>query len=362
MKIYCAITLLVVLCVSSPSTAQTRKYSNAFLDIGVGARSLGMAGAQVASVSDVSAGFWNPAGLASLPVDLQLDLMHSEYFAGIANFDYGSIAKPLADPKRYVGFTIIRLGIDDIPNTLNLIAPDGSVIYDNITSFSFASYAFLASYAQQLKVEGLRVGGNFKVVHHNVGTFASSWGFGMDAGMQYDYKDWKFGLLVKDITSTFNAWSFSFTDDEKAVLAATGNTIPESSLEITLPKIILGGAYYKQFMEEKISLLAELDIDITTDGKRNVLISANPLSFDPHLGFEVGYVNTIFIRGGVGNIQRATNDEEVVEDITTFQPNIGLGLKIRNLRIDYALTDVGNQSEAFYSHVFSLMVDINKDN
>ena len=43
--------------------AQAPKYSNEFLNIGVGARALGMGNANVASVEGVNSGYWNPAGL-----------------------------------------------------------------------------------------------------------------------------------------------------------------------------------------------------------------------------------------------------------------------------------------------------------
>ena len=51
---------------STSSYAQWRKYSNEFLNIGAGARGLAMGGAQVASVKDGTAGYWNPAGLADV--------------------------------------------------------------------------------------------------------------------------------------------------------------------------------------------------------------------------------------------------------------------------------------------------------
>ena len=46
--------------------SQFRKYSNEFLNIGAGARGLAMGGAQVASVNDGTAGYWNPAGLVNV--------------------------------------------------------------------------------------------------------------------------------------------------------------------------------------------------------------------------------------------------------------------------------------------------------
>ncbi|MFI5170782.1 MAG: hypothetical protein ACHQFW_00240 [Chitinophagales bacterium] len=334
------------------------KYSNEFLSIGVSSRALGMSNSVCASVSDVTGGYWNPASLTLIKPDIQLGIMHSEYFAGIAKYEYGSIAIPLREKNAAVGISLIRFAVDDIPNTLFLIEPDGSINYDNITSFSVADYAFLGSYATKLKWKELRIGGNVKIVHRNAGSFATAWGFGLDGGAQLDIKNWKFGATFRDITSTFNAWSFSFTEEEKNVLLATGNAVPENSLEITTPKLILGAAY--QFkLGENFGLLTEINTDITTDGRRNVLISADPLSVDPHIGLEADYKKFIFLRGGVGNVQRYIPDD-LYEEAWTMQPNLGLGILIGPVQLDYAYTNIGKQSEVLYSHVFSLMFDINK--
>ena len=162
------------------------KYSNEFLAIGVGARALGMANCQVTSVNDVTSGYWNPAGLLSMKSPMQVGLMHSEYFAGIAKYDFGAFAKKI-DSSSVVGFSVIRFGVDNIPNTTELIDAQGNWDYDRITTFSAADYAFLFSYARKMKIEGLRVGGNFKVIRRKVGDFGGAWGFGLDAGAQYDY-------------------------------------------------------------------------------------------------------------------------------------------------------------------------------
>lgn len=349
--------LLFALFVSVESFAQVRKYSNEFLSIGVGARALGMSNANVASVNDVTAGYWNPAGLNLVESDIQFALMHSEYFAGIAKFDYGAIAIPTKDNKRVLALSLVRFAVDDIPNTLKLIQPDGSINYNNITTFSVADYALLLSYAQPIAWKNLRVGGNAKIIHRTAGEFAKAWGFGIDLGAQLDVKDFKFALMARDITTTFNSWSFNFTDEEQAIFAQTNNVIPENSSEITTPKIILGAAYNKA-ISKKVDLVAEVNFDFTTDGKRNVLVNADPVSIDPHLGVELGYSDFVYLRGGVGNVQRSTDFDG--EEIYSFQPNLGVGINIRNLAIDYAYTDIGNQSEALYSHVFSLKVNINK--
>jgi hypothetical protein len=330
------------------------KYSNEFLTIGVGARALGMSNAQVALTDDVYSGYWNPAGLLSIESDLQVSAMHAEYFAGVAKYDYGSIGKAL-DSTSAAAISIIRFGVDDIPNTTELIDAEGNINYDRITSFSAADYAFILSYARLLK-PNLRIGGNAKVIYRKVGDFASAIGFGLDASAQFSLDKWKFGVLARDVTSTFNAWSFNLDDRTKEVFLLTGNEIPENSVEVTLPRIILGVA--RSFEFKNVVLNAEVDFDLTTDGKRNVLVSADPVSVDPHLGLEAAYKGILYLRAGVGNIQKSTNDLEEV--VFTVQPNLGVGLRIKQLSLDYALTDIGDQSVALYSNIFSLRFDIYK--
>lgn len=336
--------------------AQAPKYSNEFLNIGVGARALGMSNASITSVDDVTAGYWNPAGLSRIGNQHQIALMHSEYFAGIAKYDYGAFATRL-DSSSVLGLSLIRFGVDNIPNTTQLIDANGNVDYDKITTFSAIDWGVLVSYAKKLKIPGLHVGANVKIIRRKVGDFAGAWGFGLDAGLQYDHKKWKLGLMARDVTSTFNAWTYNLSEETKAVFLQTGNEIPENGVEITLPKLILGVSR-KFDLTKKFTLLAELNGDATFDGKRNVLIKSKVVSFDPHLGLEAGYMNMIFLRAGIGNYQMYT--DAYGKKVRTFQPNIGVGVRIKSFYIDYALTDIGDQSVALYSNVFSLKVDINK--
>lgn len=335
------------------SQSNTPKYSNEFLSIGVGARGLAMAGAQVALVDDATSAFWNPAGLGLSKGDRQLALMHAEYFAGIAKFDYGTICAPI-DATRNIGISVIRFAVDDIIDSTDLVDADGNIDYGRLKSFSASDYAFMFSYSKKTKIQGFRYGGNVKVIHRKVGKFAKAWGFGIDLGAQYDYKKWKFGLFGKDITSTFNAWSFN-TDAFKDVFIKTGNEIPENGLEITLPKAILGIAY-RVDIGKRFSVTPALDLDITFDGKRNVVVKSDPVSIDPHMGLEIAYQDFIFLRGGVNNIQQVKDNNNGTS--TTVQPNMGVGVRIKSITIDYALTNIGNAAQTLYSNVFSLKWNI----
>ena len=132
------------------------KYSNEFLAIGIGADALGLANSVVAQTGNVNSGYWNPAGLVKCDKWLEVGLMHSEYFAGIAKYDYLGLSHSL-DDKSTVGFSAIRFAVDDIPNTTQLIDNNGNIDYDRITTFTAADYAFLFSYARQIeKIPGLK--------------------------------------------------------------------------------------------------------------------------------------------------------------------------------------------------------------
>jgi hypothetical protein len=353
-------SVVVLFCYSA--TAQFRKYSNEFLNIGAGARGLAMGSAQVASVSDGTSGYWNPAGLVGIQDHPQINLMHAEYFAGIGKYDYASVAFPTSGNKRTIGITGLRFAVDDIMNTLFLVEPDGSINYNNIQAFSSADYAFIFSFAQKLKEtekKKVNFGLNAKVIHRSVGKFAKAWGFGLDAGLQIHLNHWRFGVTGRDITSTFNAWSFSFTEKEKQVLYLTNNEIPVKSTEITAPRLVLGIA--RDFkLGSKLSLLAEANIDLTFDGQRNTLISADPVSADPKLGLELNINNVFFLRGGINNFQRALSDGDTVNQkkVWIYQPSAGAGFRISNVTIDYAFTNLANQSNPLFTHVFSLKLNL----
>jgi hypothetical protein len=359
------LALVFLLTLGTSAFAQFRKYSNEFLNIGAGARGLAMGSAQVATVNDGTAGYWNPAGLTGVKDRPNINLMHAEYFAGIGKYDYLSIALPTANNRRTIGFSALRFAVDDIMNTLFLVEPDGSVNYNNIKAFSSADYAFIFSLAQKLKEsnnKNINFGINAKIIHRSVGSFAKAWGFGLDAGLQIQANKWRFGFAGRDITTTFNTWSFNFTEKEKEVLYLTNNEIPVKSTEMTAPRLIMGVA--RDFrLGKKTTLLAEANFDFTFDGKRNTVISSDPISIDPKIGLEAGFNDVVFLRAGINNFQKALADGDTMNQrkVWIYQPSAGAGFRIQNVRIDYAFTNLANQSSPLFTHVFSLALNLSEN-
>ncbi len=344
--------LLLLVCTVNHSQA-VRKYSNEFMNIGVDAAALGMSNTVVASTSDVNSGYWNPAGLIHLE-DHQVSLMHANYFANIAQYDYAAYASPIDDRSAW-GISLIRFGVDDILNTTELIDSQGNIDYNRISLFSTADYGFTFSYARKLPVPGFQYGVNAKVIRRIIGKFASSWGFGFDIGLQFEKNDWQFGLIIRDITTTYNVWNIDEVEYKKIANAIPGENqeLPEST-EITAPKAQLGIA--KKFLihyDYSIMAAANMNMRFT---KTNDAFSTDFISIDPAIGLEFGYTDLVFLRAGVGNFQKVQQLDSTEK--VGFQPNIGLGFKYKGIQIDYALTDLGNQSTALYSNIFSVKVDL----
>ncbi|MEG1556693.1 MAG: PorV/PorQ family protein [Bacteroidales bacterium] len=348
----CALSCMITNIVYS----QTTKYSNEFLSLGIGARGLALSNTMTSLSDDITSAYWNPAGLSRMDKNYQLSLMHAEYFAGIAKYDYAGIGYKI-DNKSTIAITYIRFGVDNIMNTTDLIDNEGNLNYDRITYFSSADNAFLISYAYNFeKIKGLSLGGNAKIIRRKIGNFAGSWGFGLDFGLQYQHKGWQVGALLRDATSTFNAWSYSLSDQVIEIFEQTGNEIPENTLSVTLPKLLIGAG--KQVnLGKGFNATFALDLDCTFDGKRNTLIRSNFISIDPHFGMEFAYKKIVSIRAGIGNFQQETDFNGKKK--TTCQINLGLGVSIKNIvTIDYAFTDIGDISIALYSHIFSLKLGI----
>ncbi|HEY9364067.1 MAG TPA: hypothetical protein VIQ00_12435, partial [Chitinophagaceae bacterium] len=102
--------------------------------------------------------------------------------------------------------------------------------------------------------------------------------------------------------------------------------------------------------------------DFTFDGKRNTIISGNPVSVDPHIGLEASLKDVFFVRAGLTNFQKALADEDTTNQkrVWIYQPSLGAGFRVNNVSIDYAFSNLANQSNPLYTHIFSLKFDLGR--
>lgn len=334
-----------------------RKYSNEFLNIGAGARGLAMGGAVITNQNDVYAPMWNPAGLIGVDRDWQGAAMHAEYFESIAKYDYLAYAKALDNNSGVFAISLVRLGVDNILNTTQLIDSEGNIDYDKITSFSQSDYAALVSYA--FRPGGnhrLSVGVNAKLVYRNVGKFASGYGFGFDLGVLYnDDSGWNYGAMLRDATTTVNFWTVNQKELSAVVNGEEFNPAPKDKMEITMPKLNVGISRNFEINRD-LELQPEVGLNIDF-AKTAAVISTDFASITPYAGAELKFQDMIFVRLGVNRFQTVTDIEDLKRKVS-FQPSGGIGIKYHGLTLDYAITNSGVGGSNFFSNFFSLKLDM----
>ncbi len=292
------------------------KYSGEFLSLGVGGRALGMGGASVAVANDVTAGYWNPAGLARMNYP-QISLMHEEHFGSLVNYNYAAVAIPYG-PDMSFGISAIRLSIDGISDTrkagvdkvtgetINFNDPNWQILHPNwgldqtkITEFSNTDWAFLLTFAKR-QSDNFYWGANVKFIRRDIAEFGAT-GIGFDVGAVYTpYNNFSVGANLMDITTTLLAWD-------------TGRN------ELISPTAKVGAAYIFNFLGGQIT--PALDFDVRFENRQFAsTFNLGPVSFDPRVGIEYNFKNIIAVRGGYNDVKQYT---------------IGAGVKLPKLNIDY---------------------------
>jgi hypothetical protein len=327
------------------------KYANEYLNLGVGADALGMGSAVVAQTSGVLAGVWNPAGLHHQQAPTEIAGMHAAYFGGIVSQDHLGVSRRIT-ASTVVALNMLRLGVDNIYNTTQLIDNNGNIDYSQLQQFNAADYAFIGSLSRPTRISNLSMGFNAKILYRHIGDFAKAVGFGLDAGLQYRPKyNLNFGLMLRDATSTFSVWTYDLTPEMQATLLETNNALPQNGIEQMLPRLIVGASGFLPIPSKKLQIGGEVDFEITSDGPRNTIVSGSVFSMDQKTGLYVTYDKKLSFRTGVSQWQYYTNLD--LQKKLTVQPHMGVGLQLKQWQIDYAFTRLGLGNSAYFSHLFS---------
>lgn len=318
--------MLTTLCVqASGGGTSIGKYAGEFIAIGVGGRALGLGGAYTALANDVTAGYWNPAGLSQLNYP-QISLMHDERFGNLVNYDYGAVGLPMG-PSASVAFSAIRLGVDGIHDSRqggwtdkngNGIPEADEVDPSKNTYFNAADWAIFLSYAKRHS-EDFSYGANVKIIRREVAE-ATATGIGFDIGVQYRAThDFIVGVNFQDITTTLVAWS-------------TGTN------ELISPTLKVGSAYFIEALGGRFA--PAIDTDIRFENRRYASnIHIGPVSFDVHSGIEFDFRNIVALRLGYSDIGSL---------------NLGAGVHLPKFNIDYSFSKFDAVSQLGNTHRISL--------
>ncbi len=338
--------------------AQIVRYSNDFLQIGATARGVGMGNSMVASSSGAGALFYNPASITKISNTFDFAITHSEYFGNVANYDF-LLGVYRYDSTTYLGLGTVRLGIDNIPNTLS-IYNNGSFDLDQITYFSVEDYAMFMVFARRTKRLSYAV--RSKLIYRHLGKFANGYGFGIDASLSFNWHKFHLGLLVNDALGTFTAWFYNLDDHTIAVFDSTGNQIPHNGVEIAIPSTITGIS--RDFrLSGKLTLRQELDLFIQWAHRSSAVISTRVFSLSPGLGSEFIFNNVLFVRLGLYNFQKikyfSSNSSTTFSQRINFFPSLGLGLRYHKVIIDYTFQNLLNKAVPLQSHFITVRFPLN---
>ncbi len=331
------------------------KYGNDFLTTGAGARALGMGGTHSALVNDVTAGYWNVAGLASL-ANPEVIYMHSERFGGIVGYDYGAAALPLSSGNGVVGISFFRQGVDNIANTLNAWdaerGANGGPKADPesfITKFSAADVAIFLSYAKKHS-DRLSYGASAKIINQRLGPFANAWGYSLDVGAQYKTDLVDLGASIQDVTTMQKMWTVNESEFE-GFQETFGDSIPSGQNEYVLPSVRLGAS--KAFKVNDFDFVAATDLNLLFENRRAYYMNIGSISIEPHVGGEVTYKNRLSVRAGLTDF--VTDPESGF----SVSPTLGLGFRVATFYIDYGFASfAGTSSNLGYTHRISLKFDL----
>ncbi len=315
----------------------------AFLDVGVGARAIGMGGAFTAVAEGPSAGYWNPAGLAKVDT-FQASAMLQSYGAlewpgqkDISpKYQFINLGVPLSKvgllDTGTIGLSVISMGITDIPHTY---MEDGTLIrntFDNRETAVFlsAGYPFF--------MNDLMVGGSLKYITQDFQGIdgASAAGWDMDAGIIV--------LITDNIDMGF--------------LISRGATLEwESGHRDTGEVKSKVGIAYADSISRKIDFLGAIDFI----QEKNMPLQSSfggEISFNPGIEKGIGEFQSISARSGVNRLtlEDRYSYKENLNEVLKWNAGVGvkMGLLDLNLQIDYTFSNepLGN------GHRISLIMEL----
>lgn len=335
-EIYTALTLLAAFCLLQSAAAQDTKYAGSFLELGIGARAMGMGGAYVSVADDGSAFFWNPAGVSTL-VRSELFGMYASLFKSLEKHFHVGFSRPLYGAGA-ISFNWVRLTVPEIarydsenltrygPNgygarieesstaeTWQELQQLGTVLTDLPLGFSdFKNDAFIITLSKLNKVNidfgwqyfvlpvTIPLGFNIKLIRQSLFNFRSS-GVGFDFGGMI-----RFGIddLLDD--ARLGKFSMGFTYKDLWNTKLTWDTDSRHSDRIRR-NWALGASYLQPLPKLKGQLLFAYALQRRYENTH-------------HLGMEYLYFEKLAIRFGIDNSQFTA----------------GVGIKLSIFRFDYA--------------------------
>jgi len=310
------LTLAILLAGLQQVVAQNPNLGTAgaqFLKIPVGARASAMGGAYVALANDVTAMFWNPAGLVHIRSN-DMSFSHTEWWAGVS-LNHAAFAHSIEDIGTF-GVSAAVLSMDKMEVTTEL-QPDGTG-----ELFDAQDLMLGVSFARKM-TEDFSFGLSAKYVNQRIWNETAT-GFAFDVGTQYriGFRDLTIAMSMTNFGGDmkYDGRDLRFKSDKD--LQVTYNRLTPSELateDYPLPLHFQVGVAMTAFSTEEVNVLLAIDVTHPNDNDEHV-----------NLGGEVRIFDQVSLRGGYRfgyDIERATVGAGVAAPLGDL-----------TLRFDYAYT------------------------
>jgi len=298
----------------------------AFLKIGLGTRAIGMGGAFTATADDISAVYWNPAGLATT-YGAEAAFNHVNWFADV-RLDFAGFSTRLAD-FGVLGAFVTVMSMDEMDvRTIEMPTGTGE-------RFSAGALAIGLSYARSL-TEDFSIGFSAKYLREYIWNSSAS-GLAVDVGVLYRIPVLNELRLAAAVSNFGTKMKLEGRDNlvVQQVGGTNGNLI-NTSVEVEsydLPLLFRVGVAVDLVKTEDFRVTAEVDAVHPNDNTEYL-----------NTGIEAGWKELVFLRGGWKSLLERDTEQGFTLGAGVQAPVVGA----LRATLDYAYQDWGRLTSVHY--------------
>lgn len=303
--------VLLTICMFSFLFAEQNSSAAAYMRLGTGAKAMAMGGTGVASIDNITATYWNPAGLANLKT-FEFGSMIADGLGWDRSYNYSAIGFRL--PNGYAALSWNNANVSDF---------EGYDENDNFTgNFDNSEHNIGLSYA--LGSPKFKLGATVKAFISSIdGDFET--GYGTDLGIIYDANQYfSIGVMCRDLYSEYvneevpSQYSFGIT--MHPIYGLTLNSDFKAEKDDENIEVGVGAEYWIGLGEdvEVSSTLGEISVeektswdDVLSNAEGGLRVGIDDGSFTAGFGLRYKVIEASYAYG-------AAKDDKLTEDSHRF--------------------------------------------
>lgn len=292
-----------------------------FLKVGVGARAIGLGGSFAALANDITALYWNPAGIATIRGRGEAVFNHAEWLAE-TTFDFAGAALNI-EGFGSVGVSVTAMSVpEDIVRTYDF--PDGTG-----QRFDASALALGVSYARNL-TDRFAIGFTGRFVREQIWNETAN-AMAIDIGTLYvtPFRDLRIGATIANFGTKLRleGRDILFNNDPFDDVDGPVDQVPSQyrTDEYNLPLTLRLGLAYDVYRNENVLATIVTDAVHPNDNAEYV-----------NTGVEISVRNLLYLRGGYRALFLDDSEQSY-----TFGAGLRYDAVGTHLRLDFGYADFG---------------------